>query len=506
MWGLLRRVWLWLSERSESNLDASVSNQESSPPASPVVVSKGRRTADTRPEQQVEPTPLPVSSSSTVWDVEADDQSATSSGTLENVVPPSIDHADVLEFPEVIREYMIGLDVGSSCSKICVYDNATGRRFFVHFGEFAQEQHPNLVDTSLFTTGHHVPRLVRRSETATNTEIKQRYFREYERSSGDLTTELQAARELLVIYISELLQYTIGCLGGLHGGPRRRSRMALTINVGIPSAAWIDTDDTHQLVPQGEVGGLLRDYRAIVLDACNRFRSEHRIDSTETLSSMDDTHEVEIAEVNVVPEVIAELVPLLDPTKDGMNMIMDIGRGTVDLICFIVGPDLLKGPNDRRFTILANSVKWLGTQFLENMGGDGDSKIREITTFVHDVVFHAYGLNRLASEWDKNIQLYILGGGRALQQYDRAISEASSRLGLETIKNGRIGLLQTTKPGAEDVDVTQCIGHKPEDIHRLLVAYGLTFPVEDIGVVCTVAGTPLFRQTSHSFELNPDLY
>jgi len=222
--------------------------------------------------------------------------------------------------------------------------------------------------------------------------------------------------------------------------------------------------------------------------------------------------------IKVIPEIVAEAIGYVQSPQvnQGLHLLIDIGAGTIDIASF----NLYSDGGSNQYPILTGEVHWLGafelhkhrianvknrlTRWLDQLGKNEDP-VRPIPSSVDsylptadkldiridremDSVFYEQCMQAVQAtmiylrkrrdphspHWETGIPTFLCGGGSQTTFYEAALQEVSNWWK----KNQTAGLktLKLPKP-----DHLQAQGLAESEYHRLAVAYGLSFPEYDIG-------------------------
>jgi len=233
--------------------------------------------------------------------------------------------------------------------------------------------------------------------------------------------------------------------------------------------------------------------------------------------------------INVFPEVAAEVAGYArSPQRDnGLHLLIDIGASTLDVITFI-----LHGEGEQQYTFLSTAVERLGAYEVHQMYLQKISELLTDTPYLDEwnricsnlndatlpvpTTLEEYGtmlpgserrrilnalvqfmdkLNNktgyvirkvvyytkkrrdpLSSRWKEGLPVFICGGGSILKFYHDVIRDSEKCL--KGIGCKRFKMLKLPHP-----ERLHAKGLSPHDYHRIAVAYGLSFPIEDIGKI-----------------------
>lgn len=276
--------------------------------------------------------------------------------------------------------------------------------------------------------------------------------------------------------------------------------LAWEINTGIPSNSWVDEslNSRYERV-------LLAAWEISKADKTPEWAGAREI----LLSPRPSFEDIGLDDLRLIPEFISQLAGyVLSPQRpekgEELHLLVDIGAGTVDIACF--GTYRPHKDDFYRFPTWASAVEPYGTHFLmatryrelvstdqkwddfggvpnpgtfAEMAGCSCRDVQKVDTEFAGVVSEAIGQvltstkrrkNPLAREWAWGIRTFLAGGGSHCEAYRDAVDRALKRLGTP-IKEMKFEL--------RDLNNRQNI--ESSQLHRLSVAYGLTFDADSIG-------------------------
>lgn len=276
--------------------------------------------------------------------------------------------------------------------------------------------------------------------------------------------------------------------------------LAWELNVGIPSSSWIDQSLNHRYETVVETAWQLS--KESEPPSVGRAR-EHLLSNRQSLESLG------LDDFRLVPEFVAQMAGyVLSPQRpekgEELHLLVDVGAGTVDIASF--GAYRPHEDLFYKFPTWASAVEPLGTHFLMNarcaalrierrlwndfegvpdckkfagLFGCNIENVEEIDCIFTEKVTAAIvkildytrrKRNPLAREWKTGIRTFVVGGGSHCSAFKSAVVKALKRVG-SCPKEMRFELLE--------MENRDHIHH--ELLHRLSVAYGLTFGADDIG-------------------------
>jgi hypothetical protein len=431
---------------------------------------------------------------------------------------PSVS-APVQSRPGVRRRRLtavIGLDFGTSCTK-CVIGVA-GQAIAVPFPGLSPAGNPFLVPTQLWLGSDRSLSLRRTGNARPISGIKvglmERPLEVRDLGGGNTGTP----RALAAAYLAEVLRHARGWLMAQRQDLLSDAEMSWQVNVGLPAKSHED----------GQVCG---SYRTAIHAACalsQRQMTTYLGVAAEAVSVASATP-VSIEaypSIQIIPEVAAEVVGYARSAqrREGPHFMVDVGATTLDLCLFQlsqedegysyafyatdVRTDLgAHRLHMRRRSAIDASAHGLGLEdslapiprsFREYPGANGAAEQvdqwfgAETEKAVRIVASRAKQKQRsgLVVEVEKErgierikpgeIRVLMCGGGSALPLYVDAVRKA----GIALAPNGSTGLRLKPfgiVPGLEYPARLQASGLRRTDFHRIAVAYGLSYSVDNIG-------------------------
>jgi hypothetical protein len=398
---------------------------------------------------------------------------------------PGPSSADVLDV-------VIGLDFGTSCSKVVIRSTKYGgRAFAVPFGKLSGGHLQYLLPTRVYEQEDGRFALDGTSPATEHVDLKRALMNEPNSPShqetvvGYLALVLRKAR----IWFIETQRSGYGDV-----------RLRWALNMGIPSA-WYDDSDLRKTFESVARRAWLISLNPIA----TRARARDCLESTNSSVDID---------VNVVPEIGAEVVGYLNSSeyRSGLHVIVDVGGGTLDVCGFV----LHDRDDENAFELFEARVKNLGAYVLHERRYDAmitkdiepalTRRMDDLLQPIPDASNYVRGSSPSAVQalkrvdeaytsecvgvitdvlrelrrdrdpnsphWDSGLPVFYAGGGSYLKQIEDALSEASERFtracNVSDFKRCRLS-------GIRLYQVDHAL------LPRLAVAYGLSFDVDDIG-------------------------
>jgi hypothetical protein len=424
----------------------------------------------------------------------------------------------VSDKPGEPRDLVIGIDLGTSCSKVVLRDAATRDAFAVPFGKLAHEGHPYLLPSLVrvarngslsltsgdFLADHVKLRLVRAPDGVVLRDTKR-------------ASEI-SGRELAAGYIALVLRLVREWFLDTHDARYRNVSLRWHLNLGMPSKdsddeaqkrefEWVGTAAWLASVAAGELGvgsvkGAMKEARTF-LDAGRRWPLVPEAQQ-----------DARLWEVCILPEVIAEVVGYAqsDLKRHGTHLLVDVGAATLDVATFI----LHEAEGEDRYGILTTAVEYLGAYALHGkrcsavakavedhiqkqiQSVDGIAPLPESDSYrvpVQSVIEAVdeqvknqclQAVFRVVDDTRKNrdpkpflrrefsLPVITCGGGSRMDLYSAAVRGVRKYLAL--IK----GLDEIQLPFPKQLLAD---GLTRDEYHRLAVAYGLSFLSVEIGSI-----------------------
>lgn len=265
------------------------------------------------------------------------------------------DAGELLQFPrsepDRITDIVIGVDFGTSCSKVVVQSpyKLGGRAVAVPFAEAGHSSTPYLIPAVVFVDTTDTVRLIPSDGATAVRHLK----------VGILDRSIGGGSGLATEFSRDLLGCTVGYIALVLREARRwflttqfesygEDRIRWSLNLGIPSAGYDDKQIRSEYEALAEAAWLAsledRPLRLDSLDgALQRARSEGG--------------RAGVA-IGVIPEVAAQVVGYAKSRfrEEGLHVLVDFGASTLDICSFI----LRAGEGDDVYSLLTATVKRLG--------------------------------------------------------------------------------------------------------------------------------------------------
>jgi len=413
------------------------------------------------------------------------------------------------------KDLVIGFDFGTSCSKIIVQDVVIKTCYAISFKEIAIDRHGYFVPSQVFINDESAFSL----ESSGNLlkDIKIRLMDSPDKIYDEgLAVDLTAV-EVTVAFIALVLQRAITWFLGKYQDVYRNTHIIWQLNIGLPSRSYDDKSmcEVFRLVA-------LAGWRVAVLnnevtvDCVKESIKNSRIDIRKP-----DKVKAPVLHpdyVEIIPEVISEVIGYArSPLRnEGLHLLVDIGASTFDVSIFT----LHSPEGEDCYTIWTAEVELLGclrlhrqriskaNEIMDNNllkideSLNGMTPLPEIDDYfpetthelreavrelrenidvpffrkckqrIYSVVLNAKNyILPLYPSWKKRLPVFICGGGSYSSEYRELIEDCN----LEAFGMPRFRVIELPKPEGLDA-----VGLNPKNYHRMAVAYGLSFSIDDI--------------------------
>ncbi len=422
------------------------------------------------------------------------------------------------------RELIIGLDFGSSTTKVVIRDTSTKKTYAIKFYEF--EENAYLKSTCIFID---------------DDEFNFSHGEKLDHLKINLINKQHQNLEYTIAYLALIFRY-IRYYFLTHKEYKNiyhNTQLVWRINIGLPAKNCDDIilKKSFKLAALSgwnasvKKGGITKQ---IVNEALQLSREPYN----------DENDRLHPEAVEVLPEVIAEIVGYAKSSlgQEGLHLLIDIGAMTTDVATFYLDK------NKYKYSIYSTEVKHLGVYelqkniliqagekiiddsvFIEN---DKEKIQQELKKYVEEIninsfedfnsivgnltddiligqfkqqivnVFNDTWQHRI-SHWDqddlrktKPFLLFVCGGGSKIAIYRNAVNDCSKNLQ----KNLRLcGFLDKSLPEPKGFEAPDL---PPNSFHRMAVAYGLSFPAEEIGNIIPQSEIPDIEKSQISRREN----
>jgi hypothetical protein len=397
---------------------------------------------------------------------------------------------------------VIGLDFGTSCTKVVVgtpYEQE--RAFLVPFDIYSHKSSPYLLPTRIdLHQGYYL--LPPGKTRGTHGDLKLQLIQSM--TSAD-DQHIQHAVAYLALVLRYVRTWFVNRSKELFG-PRK---IVWHVNLGIPSETYSDDDLTDL-------------YRKAAIKAWNLSIQDGDITSsliekvTARIHNEPETVDQSVF-LEVFPEVAAEVAGYArsEHRRAGIHLMVDVGAATLD----VCGFKLERNQGTDYYPLLASRVTLLGASQLDRRRRASVQLAVEkahqellpdmiepvdnsITRYIPDstviekaleeaqkafsgeckiqIKSVAWALRKkftTAAAWQDGLPIFLCGGGKALDMYQELISEMSGWLRQHTTAQGGARAIPLDKPQRLEGDIDSRL------FNRFAVAWGLSWPSSDIGMV-----------------------
>lgn len=412
------------------------------------------------------------------------------------------------------NDIIVGLDFGTSCTKVIIRDHTIKKTYAVPFGKLAYDGHPYLAPTKIFAENNGCLSLETGEFALSDLKIKLLGSAEQNVFSNDETAIKASALEICAGYLALVLGEVVSWFLNIHEDVYRNTYLIWQLNIGMPSRSYDDKEQckTFRLLALA-AWRTMAEKKPVTIEGVREAiaisRQDIRQPENHTVGEMHPDY------AQIVPEVIAESVGYAGSNlrREGTHLLVDVGAGTLDVAMFI----LHTKDGEDQYALLTAEVKQFGAYSLhrqrvidveayvkEQMGkilavndgisplpplasykpvpidGEGlrkiDNKFRsQCVTLVSSVIHETKTCrNPLAQTWETKLPVLLCGGGCRIGLYDEAVKLA----GKLTIPKADLDFIDLPKP--ENLEAEEL---SPGSFHRLAVAYGLSTRYDLIGSV-----------------------
>ncbi|MEW5764470.1 MAG: hypothetical protein ACOYXN_02015 [Acidobacteriota bacterium] len=417
------------------------------------------------------------------------------------------------------RELVIGLDYGTSRTKVILRDMALRRSIAVPFAEYASDGNPYLLPSKMHVDSNGTFSLSSRESSVIVRDPKVKLMEGPDKEVPLSTLGTIPARGLTMAYLALVLREVLAWFEAEQAAIYRNIDIIWEVNVGIPARSYDESALKSAFQEASGAAWLLAasgnpiDWRTVTA-VSSALRDGSCPDLAYTGGGLVSAANRDPERVKVRPEIVAEVLGYARSShrKDGMHLMVDVGASTLDVSCFRL--HLHEGED--RYSIFASEVERLGAmKLLERQLGSQNAdektwkRMRELAEVgpppVLTELIQSPNLDTLnqaskkfrtkctdlvakvvcgtkrdkdphAEEWASGLPVFLCGGGSRQDFFREVLKEAASRVRSNGVRS--MGTKRIPKP--DDLVAPRCL---PEDYDRLAVAYGLSFSSNSVGVV-----------------------
>lgn len=436
-------------------------------------------------------------------------------------------------FKQQTCDLVVGLDFGTSCTKIVVRDPYRHRRgFAVPFGSVAHPSSHYLLPSVLWIDGDGEASLAKVGGGLYLRDIKHHLMRNEPVAvigdgAGDQSFD---PREVAVAFLALALQECRRWFIDTHKITYGNYTLDWQVNLGLPSADFADEKLCHDYLRIAAAAWRLSLCRGpISLRDAEKVYVEVAVEADEDEGSVGgyvDCGDDCSATIRLIPEVAAEVVGYARShmREEGLHVLMDIGATTLDVCSFI----LHEKDDDDCYELLTADVRELGAMVLhrgrvavvsEHLPEHGqamwdncdpvvpipsspdrylpsglpDPQRRELLQTLRDgdaqyrkevkqalwqtLVDLKVRRDPNSRRWQDQLPVFIAGGASRMPFYRGVMDVVSEEVQGMYSSCGGIRQLSLARPEDLEADISDAA------FHRLAVAWGLSYPETDIGAV-----------------------
>lgn len=422
---------------------------------------------------------------------------------------------------ELESDIIIGVDFGTSSTKVVVRDMALNHAYAVPFSTYAPKENCYLLPTAVSVNQDGI--LTLNPGDLTETALKLRFLNNdsdivIQSPSGNISLDIT---ELFVGYLVLALREIRNWFFEQTQQQYAKTKIQWHLNIGIPSENY----DDKRLRQRFELAAQIAWYASVQqqpLDIELIKSSFKEIETTnqqldmQNNSVLDDAH-LHRSYFSTHPEVVMEVVGYVKSPlgEQGTHLLVDVGASTLDVASFRVG----HRDGENIYPMLSCKVAQLGTGMLHRkrmamVKSKLENAINNIYSVEpiqplpsvseysiglcekdiaeHDATFHAdcrkvigdvvkdTKLNRdaFSEVWTSKLPVFVCGGGSKEKIYKEIVQTISKSLSDYLMGFHGFKVLDIPKP-----ETLQAPNIPPSEYRRLAVAYGLSFSNDEIGEI-----------------------
>ncbi len=438
------------------------------------------------------------------------------------------------------NEYIvIGLDFGTSCSKVVVqapFIVGGGKCWAVYFGVNGHQSNRYLLPSRIVVGEDGVGSLLQPQSVGSHFHVGKEYLLEEPQRLIDPikgTYEPQKAICLAVLYVALTLRVVRKWFQDNHGTEFKGKKIVWEFNLGIPSKGF-DDKELRSVFHKIAIAawGLSEKAGSLTMDNAREYLEN---DDGKELGP-----DINPEDINVLPEVIAEFMgySLSSERQEGLHIIADVGANTFDLCAF----ELHKRDGVLRYPFLSAIVEKMGAfrlhenrlsltenwfQGLLRKNGKIDDQVVSIPSDLKSYLSFINNESELVSlseqddkyldkcklmftqtihwmlrrspnsrMWEIGIPCFFCGGGAQLDFYQKALLKANGWIRSHT---QRKPLQSKLIPKPKNLIARNL---SENEYQRLGVAYGLSFRARNFGEFTSSCNiSPLLPEGPTSYDM-----
>ena len=283
--------------------------------------------------------------------------------------------------------------------------------------------------------------------------------------------------EPTVAYLAYVIRYVKGWLHCNRANLLRGRRVNWFVNIGLPAADYDNRRLVNGYRRTAAAALVLADSAQIVsIEAARTFWQDERV--KDAAMSHKSAEELGIA---IVPEVAAAATPFAKSTGSvpGLYLLVDVGAMTLDACMFRL---FQKTIGENRYSLWSADVRPVGVEsfyWFRAQGRTEEEFRKQCERCLHNVVW--YVKHRLYPKAEvfqpgNDLPVFLTGGGSLNDLHRRIVEDLGPWL-ISHTRNEGIRLIEIPKLAL--IDLPEPL----DDLNRLVVAWGLSYPREQIGQI-----------------------
>lgn len=423
------------------------------------------------------------------------------------------------QFPEMIGEetrlVVMGLDFGTSCSKVVIRIPGMGIITPIKF----QTDNGNsyLHPTKIYSTEDGELFINATTGATESYNLKIPFIKRAGINETDVnTTAQEEEKEKAVGYLAYVIGLSRRYFMEQHRETIKYFKIDWNLNIGIPSAGF-DNENEMEIFKELALAAWW------VSTQESNITSELVLEGIQRAASIDYSLDIHRDAVNVVPEIIAQVSGYAksDQGKDGLYILIDIGASTLDVSTFIIEEKEEEihykfcsaitsalGAYELHLRRLSIFEKFKGFTLIDSLTNEPMSPVpeilsdylspenvlklkepyeeeEEIARECRKVIRKSWkmakdGEERNHPDFKQGITTFLCGGGHKLRFYNMAVKEIDYDFTYNQ-NFGSFRLIELPTPGT-----LKSQGIDTEDYHRISVAYGLSLFISEFDNVRSV--------------------
>ena len=279
--------------------------------------------------------------------------------------------------PSRTTDIVVGLDFGTSCSKVVVQSPYTlgGRAVAVPFGETSHSSTPYLIPSQVFVDRTDTVRLIPTDSATAVRHLKVGILDRLIGGESGLSEEFP--RDLVACtigYIALVLREARKWFLTSQSASYGEGHIRWSVNLGIPSAGYDDEQMRAEYEMLAKAAWLASlDDRPLKMEGIQ-----------ESLQRARAVRECAGIPIEVVPEVAAQVVGYAKSRlrEEGLHVLVDLGASTLDICSFV----LHRQGGDDVYSLLTATVRRLGLLELHRRRMDATRKTPPFDSTPEDIV------------------------------------------------------------------------------------------------------------------------